>query len=167
MQKVRDNLLLIAQLITLVCALAVLNKASLLQQESYSTPVMESTSSTPTLDDARLTELLQKEFPTLPQIQPTVVKGAPGNPGADGQPGANGKDGKTPVVDYNTIKDMVKQEVAKLPAPKDGLNGKNGADAPLVELQTNILTGNLEWRYAGYDSWQLLMKKCDLIGVCL
>lgn len=90
------------------------------------------------------------------------------------------------VVDYQQVDALVQQRVSELPKPKDGApghDGVNGQDGKPgndgangqdgvgvggreVEMQANPLSGNLEWRYIGDDSWQLLIKKCQITDSC-
>lgn len=158
MKNVRDNLLLCAQLIALVCCVAVLKHTDQIHQQSSYAPVADTA---PVFDEEKLSQLIHKEIAALP-------KPIDGKDGASGTNGQNGSNGQNASVDYDKVRSIVQDEVAKIPTPKDGNNGADGIGSPgrEIELQTNILNGNLEWRYIGDDSWQLLMKRCAMLGNC-
>lgn len=91
---------------------------------------------------------------------------------------------KPPKVDYQKIDNMIQQRIADLPKPKDGQNGADGKDGArgengknakpadvsvslTPEFRSNPLSHNLEWRYVGDDSWQLLLNACLLTNSCV
>ena len=95
-------------------------------------------------------------------------------------PGPKGEKGDKAEIDYGLVKDLVKTEVQKIDIKdgKDGLPGKDGANGVdgekgnqgepgspglEVELRTNPLNSNLEWRYIGDDSWQILLNTCGVV----
>lgn len=47
-----------------------------------------------------------------------------------------------------------------------GEKGDPGPAGREIELQTNNLTGDIEWRYIGDDLWTVLMKNCKIKGEC-
>lgn len=85
--------------------------------------------------------------------------------GSDGKDGESirGADGKDAVVDYDKVRSLIQEEVFKLPIPSQGDIGVAGRE---VEFQTNPKTNNLEWRYIGDDSWQILMRNCQITNTC-
>lgn len=156
-QKIRDILLLVAQITTLACAVVVISRAGALQQLSYNAPDVIAPIQ-PAFDEKQLTEIIQKQ---LPLLQPKA--GADGANGQDGANGIHGTNGKDATVDYEAIRTMVKDEVAKIPAP---LNGKDALSPPAIEFNPNPSPGVIEWRYAGDDSWQVALNLCTVLGSC-
>lgn len=102
----------------------------------------------------------------------------------------NGKDGKDAVVDYNAINKYIQAQIAAIPKPQNGINGKNGTDgqsivgpqgpsgqdatgtqgdpgvAKQIELRHNDAKAQTEWRYVGDFGWQVLAKDCTIAGTC-
>lgn len=89
--------------------------------------------------------------------------------GSDGSDGKGGQDGTSGKSAYQTWLDQgnVGTEQDFLLALK-GAPGQDAIGAPgrEIELQSNPLNGNLEWRYIGDDSWQLLLNKCKITDTC-
>lgn len=116
------------------------------------------------------------------------------NPSARSYPrlvqGPIGPKGDTPQIDYTKIANIINQQIATLPKPKDGIdgtNGKNGvignpgvngtngqdglpgvqgADGLSVELRYNAAKQQIEWRYVGDITWKLLVSNCTLANTC-
>lgn len=99
---------------------------------------------------------VHQEIATLPKPQ----NGQDGSSGVQGNPGIQGSNGSQGV------------QGSQGTSGNDGAPGASGQDAVgtpgrEAEFQSNPLTGNLEWRYVGDDSWQLLIEKCAITNICL
>lgn len=95
-----------------------------------------------------------KSMPT-PQDGYTPVKGVDYFDGASGKDGANGSN----ALSYNTTETVIKE------VPVNGMNGKDGADAPRFEMQLSP-TGDLQTKYSDSRFWQTLIPCNKLLIVC-
>lgn len=108
------------------------------------------------VDYKQIDSIIEKKVKPLP-LPINGVNGADGLPGASiiGPPGPAG----------TTVVGPKGESGAK---GEDGQAGQDAIGEPgrEVEMRSNPLNGDIEWRYVGDDSWQLLMKKCELSGTC-
>lgn len=107
--------------------------------------------------------------------------------------GEQGPKGDTAQIDYDKLATIIHNEVATLPVPKDGVNGKDGkngstgksgargvqgadgqpgiqgspgADGKSIELRYNSSKAELEYRYDGDLNWTPLVTVCVLTNTC-
>ncbi len=118
------------------------------------------------VDSQQLAQIVEKEISKQLTETPQPNNGKDGKNGEDGSDGANGQNGKDAVVDYTEVKKIVSDEMSRLPVsqPRE------------IEFQVNPKNENVEMRYVGDDSWQILLKsdllwqiflkRCSEIGMC-
>lgn len=58
------------------------------------------------------------------------------------QEGPKGDRGDSAVVDYKLLTDYVKEEIAKIPRPNDGVNGTNASDEQVARVVAAYLMAN-------------------------
>jgi hypothetical protein len=104
--------------------------------------------------------------------------------------GPQGAKGDAVQIDYNKLAALIHNEVAALPQPKDGVNGKDGkngvdgkpgvngkngqdgaqgipgADGKSIELRYNAAKSQIEWRFSGDIAWITLVSGCVLTNTC-
>lgn len=96
--------------------------------------------------------------PAGPQGQTGIsLQGSPGPQGVQGQPGVN----VTPDQIASAVSDYLQAN-----PPIQGGQGDPGISGREVELQSDPLTGDLEWRYVGDSFWQPLLKLCQITNTC-
>lgn len=117
----------------------------------------------------------QPKHPDSPSI--TVIRGTPGPMGPIGKTGLQGEKGDDGIgiqgpaglsPTDEQIARAVSDYLANNPpaAGADGQPGQDGINGRDIELRTNPVTLNIEWRYVGNDLWTVLTTHCELTNTC-
>lgn len=116
------------------------------------------------------------------------------NPGGVSYPrviaGPRGPKGDSPSIDYGRLELAISRDIAKLPIPKDGINGRNGLNGKdgkngkdgtretnglsgdpgiagkSIEIRHNDALHRTEWRYTGDFGWKILVNDCTILNNC-
>lgn len=96
-----------------------------------------------------------------PIIKIATIKGDRGLRGFNGSDGKNGQVG--PKGDTGASGKTIITQGQKGDTGDQGDQGEPGRE---IEIRTNPLNGNKEWRYSGTISWQILIKKCEINSTC-
>lgn len=89
----------------------------------------------------------------------------PIGPAGESIKGEKGDPGKTMVIENNTT--IYRTETIKGEKGDAGEKGEPGMDAPVLQVQVNPETKDLEYRYSGDTVWSILipceqlLKECD------
>lgn len=100
--------------------------------------------------------------------------GTVGSTGLQGQPGISvqgpqGTQGVQGTSGVSVTPDELASAVStylQVNPPSPGAQGDPGTAGAQVELRVNPGTKNLEWRYDGQLTWQILLQTCELTNSC-
>lgn len=99
----------------------------------------------------------------------TGLTGEMGYRGLPGIPGLQGPKGDISVVTVTGPQGPAGVQGEPGPQGEPGTQGEPGEPGQSgreIELRTNPINGNLEWRYDGDLSWHVLMKACQITKTC-
>lgn len=151
LRETRDNLLLVAQVFAVVAILAVWADINEIKRLDAVTPAAQSSP----VDYEKINQIVTARIEAMPQAK-------------DGRDGIDGSNGKDAQVNESLLRSIIQEEVAKIPRPKDGTNAETIRETVVQspEFRTNPDNGNFEWRIVGDDSWQIIKRACEFLGVC-
>lgn len=127
------------------------------------------------LNYTKVAQIIHQQLENIPVKNGVDGQSIVGPQGLSGTNGLNGVDG---INGQNVTSDQIATAVSAYlqvnpPASgaqgekgDTGLQGPAGTDASTVELQYNTVKAQIEWRYNGDTSWQVLVQTCALTNSC-
>lgn len=113
-----------------------------------------------------------KSYPSV-----TIVKGIPGQIGLTGPTGIQGQSivgqqglqGVQGTPGVSVTPDEIASAIStylQANPPAAGVQGEPGQNGAQVELRTNPITGNIEWKYDNQLNWGVLFQTCIITNSC-
>ena len=98
----------------------------------------------------------------------SLLKGQKGDTGKKGDVGATGTSGQGTSGQNGSqgVRGLDGQQGVAGEKGEQGSMGEPGVPGKEVEFRYNVSKNRIEWRYVGDDTWQILVKNCQLTNTC-